>query len=128
MKRMLGGPKFGCQKNFKRFSINENDLGAMFFMVHTSPCVCVMHRSGSDKVSLNENIQMVPKAPSSARTVARAVQLLRLVASSKTRHLRLMDLAEMASLDKSTAHRLLQRLVEERLLVRDDGERGYRLG
>ncbi len=34
----------------------------------------------------------------------------------------------MASLDKSTAHRLLQRLVDERLLVRDDDHHGYRLG
>lgn len=33
----------------------------------------------------------------------------------------------MASLDKSTAHRLLQRLVHERLLVREP-IRGYRLG
>lgn len=64
----------------------------------------------------------------SAKTVARAVQFLRLVASSRARNLRLVDLAEMASLDKSTAHRLLQRLVQERLLVRDAGQRGYRLG
>ena len=34
----------------------------------------------------------------------------------------------MAALDKSTAHRLLQRLVQERMLVRDAGHRGYRLG
>lgn len=64
----------------------------------------------------------------SAQTVGRAVQMLRLVASSKTRDLRLVDLAEMASLDKSTAHRLLQRLVAERMLSREHGQRGYRLG
>ncbi|HMN78700.1 MAG TPA: IclR family transcriptional regulator [Burkholderiaceae bacterium] len=63
-----------------------------------------------------------------AQTVARSVQMLRLIASSKTKNLRLVDLAEMASLDKSTAHRLLQRLVAERMLVRDAGQRGYRLG
>lgn len=63
-----------------------------------------------------------------AQTVARAVQILRLIASSKSRRLRLVDLAEMAALDKSTAHRLLQRLVDERLLVRDDDHHGYRLG
>jgi DNA-binding IclR family transcriptional regulator len=34
----------------------------------------------------------------------------------------------MAALDKSTAHRLLQRLVQERMLARDPGTRGYRLG
>ncbi|MBV7483481.1 IclR family transcriptional regulator [Bordetella sp. BOR01] len=65
---------------------------------------------------------------SAAQTVGRAVLLLRLVASSQSRNLRLIDIAEMASLDKSTAHRLLQRLVQERMLVRDAGQRGYRLG
>jgi DNA-binding IclR family transcriptional regulator len=65
---------------------------------------------------------------SSAQTVGRAIQLLRLVASSQSRHLRVVDIAEMAALDKSTAHRLLQRLVQERMLARDPGTRGYRLG
>jgi DNA-binding IclR family transcriptional regulator len=64
----------------------------------------------------------------SAQTVGRAIDLLRLVASSRARDLRVVDIAEMASLDKSTAHRLLQRLVHERMLVRDTGMRGYRLG
>jgi DNA-binding IclR family transcriptional regulator len=70
----------------------------------------------------------VPALPASAQTVGRAIQLLRLVASSQSRHLRLIDIAQMADLDKSTAHRLLQRLVQERMLARDPGERGYRLG
>jgi DNA-binding IclR family transcriptional regulator len=69
-----------------------------------------------------------PAPTGSAQTVGRAIQLLRLVASSQARHLRLVDIAEMAALDKSTAHRLLQRLVQERMLVRDAGHRGYRLG
>jgi DNA-binding IclR family transcriptional regulator len=69
-----------------------------------------------------------PASSGSAQTVGRAIQLLRLVASSQARGLRLVDIAEMASLDKSTAHRLLQRLVQERMLVRDPGHRGYRLG
>ncbi len=50
------------------------------------------------------------------------------MASSHSRHLRLVDLAELAGLEKSTAHRLLQRLQEERMLARDPGQRGYRLG
>jgi DNA-binding IclR family transcriptional regulator len=70
----------------------------------------------------------VTKATSTSQTVGRAIQLIRLVASSKSHNLRLIDIAEMASLDKSTAHRLLQRLVHERMLVRDPGRRGYRLG
>src|SRR5690606_35482751 len=70
----------------------------------------------------------VTTSSSSSQTVGRAIQLLRLVASSSSRELRLVDIAEMAALDKSTAHRLLQRLVKDRMLVRDPGQRGYRLG
>ncbi|CAM5205595.1 DNA-binding IclR family transcriptional regulator OS=Castellaniella defragrans OX=75697 GN=HNR28_001216 PE=4 SV=1 [Castellaniella defragrans] len=62
-----------------------------------------------------------------AQTVGRAALLLRIIASSQSRHLRLLDIAAMAALDKSTAQRLLHRLVIERLLVRDPA-RGYRLG
>jgi len=65
---------------------------------------------------------------SPAQTVGRAADLLRLIASSHSRSLRLVDLAAMAGLEKSTAHRLLQRLVQERMLARDPGQRGYRLG
>lgn len=53
--------------------------------------------------------------------------MLRIIASSQARNLRLVDIADMASLDKSTAHRLLKRLASERLLARDP-VRGYRLG
>ena len=63
-----------------------------------------------------------------AKTVAKAIELLRFVASSKARNLRLVDIAQMTSLDKSTTHRLLQRLERERMLVRDPWQRGYRLG
>jgi len=63
-----------------------------------------------------------------AQTVRRAVNLLRVIASNHSRSLRLIDLAEMSGLDKSTTHRLLHRLSEERMLVRNPGQRGYRLG
>src|SRR5690606_11299811 len=76
--------------------------------------------------SLSSAVVSTPS--SSSQTVGRAIQLLRLVASSRSRELRLVDIAEMAALDKSTAHRLLQRLVKERMLVRAPGQRGYRLG
>lgn len=64
---------------------------------------------------------------SPAQTVGRAALLLKLIASSQARNLRLVDIAEITSLNKSTAHRLLQRLVQERLLARDPAH-GYRLG
>lgn len=64
---------------------------------------------------------------SPAQTVGRAALLLKLIASSQARNLRLVDIAEITSLNKSTAHRLLQRLVQERLLARDPTH-GYRLG
>lgn len=65
---------------------------------------------------------------SQASTVAKAIQLLKLIASSHHRSLRLTDLAATAGLERSTAHRLLQRLVKEELLVRPIGQKGYRLG
>jgi DNA-binding IclR family transcriptional regulator len=42
--------------------------------------------------------------------------------------LRLIDLADGSGLNKSTAHRLLQCLLEERMLMRSRKSRGYRLG
>lgn len=71
---------------------------------------------------------IVDMATQTSQTVGRAFQLLRLIASSKSRDLRLIDIAEIAALDKSTAHRLLQRLVQERALVRDSVHGRYRLG
>jgi DNA-binding IclR family transcriptional regulator len=64
----------------------------------------------------------------SGQTVQRAISLLRLIASSHSRDLRLVDLAEGSGLNKSTAHRLLQCLLEERMLTRGRNGRGYRLG
>lgn len=66
--------------------------------------------------------------PTSAQTVQRAVTILRLIASSNTHDLRLVDLAERSGLNKSTVHRLLQCLLEERMLTRGRTGRGYRLG
>jgi len=62
-----------------------------------------------------------------AQTVGRAVQLLKIIASSQAKSLRLVDISAMAGLEKSTAHRLLQRLEGERLITRAHN-RGYQLG
>ena len=71
---------------------------------------------------------IVQSKSTSAQTVQRAISLLRLIASSRVRDLRLIDLAKGSGLNKSTAHRLLQGLLEERLLARTQKGRGYRLG
>jgi len=68
------------------------------------------------------------KNTSSASTVAKAILLMKLIASSHSRSLRLIDLAQTAGLERSTTHRLLQRLVKEEMLVRLRGQKGYRLG
>ncbi|HLR12117.1 MAG TPA: IclR family transcriptional regulator [Burkholderiaceae bacterium] len=68
-----------------------------------------------------------PRKNLPAQTVGRAALLLQIIASSHNQNLRLIDIADMASLDKSTAQRLLKRLEIERMLVRDP-YRGYRLG
>jgi len=68
------------------------------------------------------------KSAGNAQTLGKAVLLLKLVGSSRSRHLRLVDLAELAGLERSTAHRLLQRLVHEGMLTRENAGRGYRLG
>lgn len=65
--------------------------------------------------------------PPGTQAVGRAIGLLKLVGSSRVRNLRLVDIAEMASMDKSTTHRLLQRLVYEGMLRHSPGH-GYRLG
>ena len=62
-----------------------------------------------------------------ARTVGRAFDLIRLIASSRTRSLRLVEIAALLEMDKSTAHRLLQRMVMERALVQER-DRRYVLG
>lgn len=62
-----------------------------------------------------------------AQTVGRAAHLLRVVAANQKLNLRLVDVVALTGLDKSTAHRLLRRLVDERLLAHE-ASRGYCLG
>ena len=71
---------------------------------------------------------MTDRISTPALTVQRAISLLRLIASSHARDLRLVDLSEMSGLNKSTTHRLLQCLLDERMLAHSRKKRGYRLG
>lgn len=79
-----------------------------------------------NKISINGISKKA--SDSSSGTLGRAVYLLKLVAANQVEPLRLTDLVELSSLDRSTVHRLLQRLVLERMLVRDAKGMGYRLG
>lgn len=54
--------------------------------------------------------------------------LLRLVAESQEQGLRLTDLCAMSGLQRPTAHRLLQVLVDESAIERDGTTRRYRIG
>src|SRR5699024_11050595 len=68
-----------------------------------------------------------PRKNLPAQTVGRAALLLQIIAPSPNQNLRLIDIADMASLDECTAQRELKRLEIARMLVRDPYQ-GYRLG
>lgn len=63
-----------------------------------------------------------------SQVVQRVALLMRLVAAAQRSGLRLADLHRAASLERPTAHRLLQALVTERLLRQDSESRRYFLG
>jgi DNA-binding IclR family transcriptional regulator len=67
--------------------------------------------------------------PASAGTqaIARAAALLREIAAHSG-GARVVDLAHALALERPTVHRILRRLVEERLVVQDPSGRHYRLG
>ena len=68
-------------------------------------------------------------APASAaagtQSLARAIKLLRVLATRGEIGWRLSDLAAACSLDKGTAHRILSALVAERLVQQRPGDRRY---
>ncbi|HEY8605889.1 MAG TPA: IclR family transcriptional regulator [Noviherbaspirillum sp.] len=63
-----------------------------------------------------------------AQTVTRAVRALKLIAQHAPGGMRLTDLAAGLELEPPTAHRLLQALMREGMLVRDGSSRRYTLG
>ena len=62
------------------------------------------------------------------QAVARAAALLREIAASHESGAALADLAAKLSLERPTAHRILQRLVMEKLVVQEPKSRHYLLG
>jgi DNA-binding IclR family transcriptional regulator len=67
-------------------------------------------------------------AQGGTQSLDRALALLRLVASRCGRGIRLVDLVEASGLAKPTAHRMLQALERNGLVLLDAAERRYHLG
>jgi DNA-binding IclR family transcriptional regulator len=67
------------------------------------------------------------KTPQGAQAALRAVRLLKLFTSEQP-ELQLAEVSELAGLNKTTTHRLLQALHSESLLDRNLGNGAYRLG
>ncbi|SDM11060.1 transcriptional regulator, IclR family [Oryzisolibacter propanilivorax] len=65
---------------------------------------------------------------SGAQSLRRALQLLRLLAEHQEQGIRLTDTVAATGLERSTVHRLLSCLVEERFAERDGAGKAYRLG
>ena len=65
--------------------------------------------------------------PQGAQAALRAIRMLKLFTAS-TPALGLVEISERASLNKTTAHRLLQALSSEAMLERDETNGTYRLG
>jgi DNA-binding IclR family transcriptional regulator len=63
-----------------------------------------------------------------AQSLRRSLQLLRLLAQHQEEGLKLMEVIDKSGLERSTVHRLLSCLVEERFSERDPETRRYRLG
>ena len=70
---------------------------------------------------------MISKSPQGAQSALRAIRLLKLFTAEQPQ-LRLAELSELAGLNKTTTHRLLQALHSESMLDRDPSSGAYRLG
>jgi DNA-binding IclR family transcriptional regulator len=68
------------------------------------------------------------KSSSGTQSIQRAAAILRLLTSHHRTGLRLVDLYRKAGLERTTAHRILQGLIAERLVAQDKQTRRYFLG
>lgn len=81
-----------------------------------------------DKMTTATSTAQIDQAADGARSLHRAIGLLRLLSTRGATGWRLSDLAQEASLEHSTVHRMLNCLLLERLAVRVEGTRRYTLG
>ncbi|MFC5607910.1 IclR family transcriptional regulator [Variovorax soli] len=69
-----------------------------------------------------------PPETAGAQSLRRSLQLLRLLAERHEDGIKLTEVMEVSGLERSTAHRLLSCLAEERFAERDPATKAYRLG
>lgn len=62
------------------------------------------------------------------QVIQRVALLLRLLTANHRQGLRLVELAALSGIERSTAHRMLQGLIAERMAVQDHASKLYRLG
>lgn len=68
------------------------------------------------------------KSSTGSQTVARAIQVLRLVACGQEQGVRLTDIVQMSGLNRPTVHRILKTLQAEEAIEQDTMSRRYRIG
>ncbi|WP_170116523.1 SMP-30/gluconolactonase/LRE family protein [Devosia submarina] len=86
-----------------------------------------MGKSQLNAVSPAKDVEVEAPGTPGVQALTRGIQLLDIVASAPT-GLRFTELLEQTGMPKGTLHRLLQSLVEERLLGFDARNQTYRLG
>ncbi|MBT2327030.1 IclR family transcriptional regulator [Variovorax paradoxus] len=72
--------------------------------------------------------ETVPRPVEGARSIRRALAVLRIVAAGQEQGVRLTDVARGAALNRPTAHRILRVLVEEGAVEQDAATRRYLIG
>jgi DNA-binding IclR family transcriptional regulator len=80
------------------------------------------------RMARSERPTVDPAPPNGVQSVRRCAALLRTLTSTPATGARLTDLAEALSLDRTTVHRLLQTLADERLVEQDPASKRYHLG
>lgn len=84
--------------------------------------------TGPAFVQIVEKPRAAPVDTPGTQVIQRVAVLLRLLTANHRQGLRLVELAAMSGIERSTAHRILQGLITERMAVQDHGSKLYRLG
>jgi DNA-binding IclR family transcriptional regulator len=90
---------------------------------------------GDNREATRGLVQIVESLPAArhaatpgTQVVQRIALLLRLLTHHHRRGIRLVDLARLSGIERPTAHRLLQALIAERLVMQEHASKRYRLG